>query len=397
MRQSLTLMTWMVWFAVLGCADQHAKNKQAALDRWQTSRAQITTNLARQQFEGGQLKKAAVTVHDALSINPEYAPAHLLLGRISLEQDKLTQARDSFNTSLQLNPRLTQAHYFLGILYERRNEPDKAFQHYQLAWQAEKDNLPYLLAMVEAKAAQGHFQQALSLLLEHVAEAEHNASIYITAGNILSRQQQHDEALKMYRKAHQLNPDNTAIKEMLAFALHRTAGHAEEALLLFQELSDQLQDPLRPTPWVYHLAMGDCYMELGQFHQAQRCFERVSEQDSLNPLAWTRLAQAVLARENLDRARQCAQKALTLNPDDPDALMVLGYVSLKQKNYLQGENILRRIIETDKQNGLAYCLLGQCLAAQNKNEQAKNCYSQALKIDPHDALAQKLLTGRIKP
>ena len=318
MRQSVTLLTWVVVFTVLGCANQHAKNKQAALDRWQTSRAQITTNMAQQQFEGGDLKKAVTTVHDAISINPEYAPAHLLLGRIYLEQDKLTQARDCFNQSLELAPGQARANYFLGILYERWSKPEKAFDYYRLAWEADYGNLPYLLAMVEAKAAQDEYQQALSLLLEHIAEAEHNTSIYITAGNILTHQEKHDEAVKMYRQAYQINPDNPAVKEILAYALHRTQNNGAEALAMFQELADQQQDQLRTTPWVYNLAMGDCYMQLGQYHQAQRCFEQVTEQDSLNPEAWTRLAQALLARENLDRAQQCAQKALTFKPNDLD-------------------------------------------------------------------------------
>ena len=213
MRRSLTLLTWMVFLTVLGCADQHAKNKQAALERWQTSRAQITTNMAQQQFEGGDLKKAVTTVHDAISINPDYAPAHLLLGRIYLEQDKLTQARDCFNQTLELDPGHAQANYFLGILYERWSKPDKAYEYYRLAWETDHGNLPYLLAMVEAKAAQDEYQQALSLLLEHVAEAEHNTSIYITAGNILTHQEQHEEAVKMYRQAYQINPDNQAVKE----------------------------------------------------------------------------------------------------------------------------------------------------------------------------------------
>ena len=65
-----------------GCGAAHRKSKQEAIERWQFARAQITTDLARGQFEGGQLDKAAQSCRKALSLAPAYAPAHRLLGQV---------------------------------------------------------------------------------------------------------------------------------------------------------------------------------------------------------------------------------------------------------------------------------------------------------------------------
>ncbi len=390
MRQLTAILTCVFLFSNIGCQDPHSKNKEAALKRWDDQRAQMTYGLALQQLESGEINKAAVTTNNIIAEHPEYAQAHLLLGRIYIEQDKLNRAETTFKHTLTLAPDYPQAHYYLGIIYERWHEPEQAIQHYQKAWELENNNLAYLLALVETKTALGDYQQALNFLLEQVAHTERSSSIYVTAGNILTQQGDYDQAAEMYRKATYINPDNNAINELLAFALHRKGNSGAEAIVLFEDLCELAQSESREIPWVYHLAMGDCYMELQKFHQAQRSFERITNYDDNDPVAWTRLAQAVLARENLDHAQQCALRALSLNPRQTDALMVLGYVAMKQKNYLDGESKFQNIINLEKENVLAYCLLGQCLAAQGKNTDAKACYTQALQIDPNDALAQKL-------
>jgi len=390
MRQLAAILTSVIIFSTLGCQAPHSQSKKAALERWDASRARITHDLALQQLESGEINKAAVTTSNLITEHPEYAPAHLLLGRVYIEQDKLNRAETSFKHTLILKPDYAQAHYYLGVIYERWREPEQAVNHYRQAWELENHNLAYLLALVETKTALGDYQQALNFLLEQVAHTERSASIYVTAGNILTQQGDYDQAAQMYRKATYINPDNNAITELLAFALHRQGNSGAEAIILFEDLCRQAQSESREIPWVYHLAMGDCYMELQQFHKAQRCFERITDYDDSDPVAWTRLAQTALARENLEHAEKCALRALSLNSRQTDALMVLGYVSMTNKNYPEGESRFQNIIDLEKENVLAYCLLGQCLAAQGKEKDAKACYTQALQIDPNDTLAQKL-------
>ena len=96
-------------------------------------------------------------------------------------------------------------------------------------------------------------------------------------------------------------------------------------------------------------------------------------------------------REKVDQAAlECLEQALALKPDYPDALTVLAYIAFKQQEYQQAEEILRRIIADEDDNGLAHCLLGQALEARGQIEQAEACYRRALEIDPQDRLAQKL-------
>ncbi len=393
MRQAVQWILILLFASVLlpaGCVNQHQKNKEEAMARWQGARAHIETDMARNQLESGELKKAAITAQNIIANKPDYVPAYMVLGQVYLEQDRLSKAKEIFARCLQMDPKLAEAYYFQGIIHERWNQMDLAFENFQNAWQNKSDSIPYFLAMVETKALQGQYQQALTLLTEHMSTMDRDAMLYLTAGNLLTSLNRYEEALDMFTEANRISPDKTPIKEALAFALYRV-GRSKEALALFQELAKGPSPEGKQDPWIYELAMGDCYMSLQQLLQAQRCFVTVTERDPLNPKAWKRLAQAQLARNLLDPANQSAERALSLQPHDPEALMVQGYVAMKKNNYQEGQTIFQQVIKLEEHNGLAYCLLGQCLQAEGKRSEALVCYREALKINPEDSLAHKLM------
>jgi tetratricopeptide (TPR) repeat protein len=389
-RLSALALTGIV--LLVGCQNQHLKNKQEALSRWNESRVQLTVDIAHQQFRSGQLEKATRTVQQAIQIDGQYVPAHLLLGQIYLEQNRIIPAQQCFETCLELQSSHAEANYNLGIVLEKRGLTERAMDCYKIAWEARPGHSPYLLALVETLVEQNKLQQALDLLVGYINSNEGDASVYVAAGNILVALDRSAEAVGMFRDAASLAPENEAITESLAFALLK-ADRASEALSLFERLEEQAQQSARPFSWSNRLAMGDCYMKLSRFYHAQRCFEYVIEHDGANPAVWTRLAQTAMARDDLKQGRVWAERALTLKPDYPDALTVLAYIAFKQQEYQQAEEILRRIIADEDDNGLAHCLLGQALEARGQIEQAKACYRRALEIDPQDRLAQKLTSA----
>ena len=386
-------IAFAVIFCLFGCQNQQVTNKQAAMQRWGQARAKINIDLARQQFESGQLSKALATASQAAETAPKYIPGHLLLGEILLEQNRLIPAQQCFETCLSLDPSHAQANYQIGIVFEKRQLHDKALEYYRAAWTSEPQHAPYLLAVVETMVAQDHRRQALDLLIDNIGEnnvTEPDASIYMVAGNILMSLDDPSEAVLMFRRAVNFEPDNREITESLALAL-LDAEQPGEAVKLFEKLQQQAQQENRQLDWSYHLAMGDCYLKLGRFHQAQRCFEHVSNHDSGNPAVWTRLSQTALARNDLDTAYKYASRAIAIKPDFVDGLIALAYISFQQRQYSQAEQIIRRAITSDSQNAMAYCLLGRILQAQGSGELAAECYKQALQIEPENSLAKKLM------
>ena len=68
---------------LLGGCQQHAQDKQAALDRWHKARAQMAIKMAQQQFQAGDLEGAADGAREVLALDAQSTAATLLLGRTS--------------------------------------------------------------------------------------------------------------------------------------------------------------------------------------------------------------------------------------------------------------------------------------------------------------------------
>jgi len=374
----------------LGCQNQQIQQKKDAARRWNQARVQLIVKMARQQFQSGQTQKALNTVEGAVRTSPDYAPSHLLIGQIYLSLNQLEKARTHFNRCLKLQPENPEPLYNLGIISEKSDDYRQAFKYYSRALNIKPDHLPYVLAQAEILIAQNENQRALELISEQISKGRQETSLYVAAGSILRDMGRHTEAVLMFRDAKILSPDDPAVNEALAFSLYQ-ANQPADALKQFRLIQQKMQPQSRSLPWSCYLAMGDCHLKLGQFHQAQRCFEKVSQQEPSHPGIWIRLAQTALGRSDLTRAGIYARKAIKLHPHDSDAQLVIGYIALKNKEYPQALNIFRRIIGREKNNTLAYCLLGQTYQAMGDFSQAAEYYARALHVQPEDALARKLM------
>jgi len=392
MRRFTTLYGIVCLMSLLGCASQHQQKKDALVKDWEAARAQLNIDMARQQFETGDFEKAQASCQKIIAACPDYAPTYVLLGRIYLEHDEPGKARDVLNQALEIDPQSAPAHYYLALIHERWKKLNLAGEYYQAAREIDPRQPSYLLGLVGVRVAQEQPEQALQLLLDNKEQLDYDPAICLTAGNILTALGRHNEAVDMYVEASNVSPENWGIKESLAFALHR-ADRPVEALSAFDELIQKRESEKDDIPLGYYLAVGDCYLAVEEYHQAQRSFEKVTTARRNDYQAWLRLAQAYLAGQKLGQAKAAAERVLALKQHNSDAVVVLAYVAMKQANYERAAEYLQQVVQRQPQHGLALCLLGQCAQRNADPEEARAYYQQALDIDPGDALAQRLLAS----
>ena len=391
MRRFTITLFILLGIGLTGCQQFHQKHKKDAQGRWNDARVKVALKLTNEQYHSGQFDKSLETAKTVLEMHPQSLEGRILTARIHLEKDNPIQARDYLASCLEIDPHCSQANYYLGILYERFKDMEQSLEYYQKAWSEDPQNDAYLLAVLETLVTMERHADALNIIVEHVDQFKQDASIHMVAGNIFTHMGQYEQALSSYKKARRIDPANFKIKEELAYANHRL-GHAREALALFQELDNEQPSRQEDESWAYLVAMGDCHMQLGEYHKAKRAFEKVSEVDQLNPHIWTWLAKTALSRNLFDDAEAYSDRALLLNDKFTDAFVVKGYIAIQKKKYDQAESWFRRVINVQSVNGEAYCLLGQSLQFLGRTTEAEFCYRQALKIQPEDRLALTLLS-----
>ena len=75
---------------------------------------------------------AKANLKTALSLNPDFAEAHLQMGTIEQAEGRLTESVQSLEKAIRANPSLAAAHYRLGLVYQRLGNKEKSKAEFDL-------------------------------------------------------------------------------------------------------------------------------------------------------------------------------------------------------------------------------------------------------------------------
>lgn len=89
-----------------------------------------------------------------------------------------------------------------------------------------------------------------------------------------------------------------------------------------------------------------------------------------------------LAANNLSKAQKHANQAMSLAPGHPDVLYLQGVVLLKQRDWVNAEQVLQKATQVDPSHANALAALGMALCDQGKYEAAITPLEKSLKLDP---------------
>jgi tetratricopeptide (TPR) repeat protein len=99
-------------------------------------------------------------------------------------------------------------------------------------------------------------------------------------------------------------------------------------------------------------------------------------------------AQAEISRGEVDSAEQKLWTVLSSNPNETQALTLLGVIRGRQKRYSEAEALFHRVLQLDPKSVAARRNLAAALSAQNKPDAAVEEYATLIKLAPHDNQAK---------
>jgi tetratricopeptide (TPR) repeat protein len=386
----LVALTTASLFAGLagGCASDNKKTqKEQAVAQWRGARAGVMHNLARDQFTSGNFDKARSTCDEALSIDPESVPLHVLSARIALEQNRLDSADKSLAEARRRNPKYAEALYLSGIVAQRWQKPEESLDYYTRASDAEPTELAYLMARAETLVQLNRRPEALSALKDKVIYYEHSATIRDAVGQLLMQDGRYAEAIDAFRQASILAGDDWSIKERLAIAqmLHGDAADAAELLARI------VQQPAFKNRCDLHVALGEMQLRLGRRVDARLSFQTATEADTASISAWIGLTKAALSLNDFARAELAAHKALSLAPDQSETHLTLGYVRFRQQRHDEALVAFRRAAVLNPTDATSLCMIGIVMTKQGRTGDAMVYFAKALKADANDELAKQMM------
>ena len=358
----------------------------------------------------------------AAKMNTDDPLFHYNLGIVYLKQDKPEKALEAFHKAEALGTENVNLIENLGEAYASMQQYDKSIELYERLKPMQQNNVRVLSRIAELYYRKGKLDRAYDYYkkITTIEPASENARIaYLNMGNILDDQQQFRDAIRMYQKALSINPkDDTALYNLGITYNH--AGMPEKAVetwnraanlnpdnpdpLLaianmyyekghYNEAMDQYVQILRRWPNIQEaqFKLGTIYYRKNQHQYAIDAFDRAIEIKGDNDLARKAYINRgiILANrdteESLEKARNSIQKALLIQPGDPQALLSLGTVFMKKNMYDDAIELFHQALQATSDDSLmaeAYHNLGKCYYKQNNYKKSLQFFTQSLELDP---------------
>jgi Tfp pilus assembly protein PilF len=313
-----------------------------------------------------------------------------------MAHDELGRAEALLQEALRLVPSDPVVLYNIAVLEQRRNRPDAALAGFErlLAIEMARPGAltAEILALTRANVGllyveRGNPEDALPHLREALRLDPDSPRSWNNLGLALRRLSHDREAQEAFRRALELSPGDPQIANNLAVAWIASESWAD-AVSLLERTARQ-----HPTDLATWLHLGLARRGQGDLGGAAAALERVLELDPDNRHGSAAMAASYLAlveyqRNHVGDAAAAARQALTWNPDDTDAHLLLG-LSLQVAGDLEAAKAsfetARRL---DPTRAEIHNNFGTVMVALGELEEAERAFRQALAMRPDFAEAE---------
>lgn len=177
-------------------------------------------------------------------------------------------------------------------------------------------------------------------------------------------------------------------------SLYKQSGRGADAAVVLKAGLEAL-----PSNYYIYLEYITALYELGDNDGVIRVFEGPQPpQVDFDPLIWDYAGLAWLKKGNAAKARECFDRSLIIDPDNPVTLYNLGnlqYSEFKEtgdmSRLVQAEESFRKAVALDPSKGVAFFVLGVVLFHKKSDSEAASCLEKALALDPRLSEAQYYL------
>jgi len=269
--------------------------------------AGLLLNLSIAEYRAGMFAEAAASAAGALALNPELVPARLFLGASYLEMGVLTKAVDALERVVSSDPGERNARLMLGEALLRSNRPQAAMEHLQLVSGMLPANPRVWYALGRTYESLGQ-QDAASEAWKRLMALPPSVQLYTHLAERNEAERRWVEAARDWREALKLQPDDTAVRVKLAWALFRKRDYAEamSALKPLLSVPDNAE-----VPFLY----GASWLNLQQPEKAIPFLRDALLRDTGSLPAHAALGQALIQTGKPEEAIPLLERAL---PGDRD-------------------------------------------------------------------------------
>jgi tetratricopeptide (TPR) repeat protein len=306
---------------------------------------QVKKNYVQLLILKNRLDEAAKLNGEILKSNPRDVDALVYLGQVQLRRGDANGAADSLQNALKNDPDNAVAHYQLGIAFDQQHNEARAESEWREAIRLRPDLIDAQRALASVELRRGDLDALVQTAQQIIAAQPYSADGFLLRAVAEINGRKYTEAEQDLRKA-------------MAAA------------------------PASPAPYVQ---MGNMRLVQKQFGEAEKFYQQALDKDPSSIDGLNGLLNTYFAEKQPDKAVAAANAQIAKLPNNSAFYDLLGTALFNGKNDLKAaETALRKAVELDKNNSDALVKLGKVQIAEGAADQALATYQQSIKDNPRE-------------
>ena len=297
--------------------------------------------LAKQLFALGKNLRAKNILKRIINKHPKCFEAYFLLGEIYLKSDNSVLAEEAFANCLEINPNHTGAKRGISVLMRNSGYFDNG------------DSIIQKVKDESLGDTEG---------LEEILDEMENGQL--------------STAIDKLKQKLFINPEMKRAKYYLGLAYEMQKSWAQAAFQFEKLLTENSSDIYSK----YHLAKIN--NNRGKCSDAVNDLNSILENDPDFMEAHFEIAISYHNMDELDKARDHYNKAMTLGMKDPRLSVNMAYIMMKLENFDSARNLLEHAVSDFPDYAEIYWGLGHLAVKENKFNEALESLKHALKLKP---------------
>ena len=294
--------------------------------------------------------------------------------------NEFNNALEHYKKSYELNKEFPASIFHIGAIYDRQNNME-AIKWFELAYEKEKENVQYLrkygdiLVKMDDKDS---IEKGIIILERGLEFFTGNVDIMSSLAIGYEKKGKLKEAIHLLELAS--NKESFINNKSKVFQIACYNERAKNFTKAVEQFKRVLFLDNNNTEALLHL--GFIYKSCKEYVKAFKCFNRIIKNEPKNPHAYYGLGKLYQSMNDKDdEAFENYNKCVEINPNYLKALIQLGVLFLKHKNYDKSLQILERVYNLDKHIPLCLTCLGNIYIEKKQYEKAEEYLLKSLKID----------------
>ena len=310
--------------------------------------------------------------------------ARITLVKLHIAEGRIDDASATLKPLAKLNPRHPEVNYFSGLIAFRQNEMDQAEEKLLKVVKSVPDHPPSMFLLGTLQYGKRNYEQAVYYLLSYLSSVPSHVEARKLLGRTYIALGQPDEArtILRYNESGAMDPEVIALIGLSELQ----GGDIKQGIdSLEQSVQSSPDDP------TLRFSLIRAYIANGQSNKAIKELDKLQDHPEVSHIAAQMRILAYVYDKNFTKAIELANALSEKREGDEKILGMLASIYLAKNDFEKGREYLTKAIAANGSYVPAIMELGRLNERENRLDEAKANYEQALNVRGNSVTAMMAL------